>query len=266
MRYINLKSCTMALLCFITFSCSDVEIAPSEKSSDASIAAEKIKAPHLQNSFWASVRPYSMDFPYAELTFEGFETGKTLTINWGDGTIETYTFNEGYNGRSIVWMEHNFGSLDTFTISVTGDLSNVVSIISPLTTVETFEMNFEKLTRIENVDMPYNSIHTLDLSKNRRLKTLSGPSSILVKNIILPNTHHLEYLSSGSPNLSTEVVSDMIASVYKNAVTKKIHNGFFGLDTEMSPEPAFPGPPTEEDMAKLIELRDAYGWTIFPNP
>ena len=266
MRYLNFNTLAMALCCLLALSCSEPEVAPSTEMSDASIRSSETKRPNLQTSFWATVRPYSMDFPYAELTFEGFETGKTLTINWGDGTTETYTFGEGYNGRSQVWMEHYYASMETFTISVTGDLSNIVSIISPLTSIETLTMNFDKLTRIEEVDMPYNSIHTLDLSKNRKLKRLSGPSSTLVRNVILPNTHELEYVSSGSPNLSTDVVSKMIASVYKNAVTKKIYNGFFGLDTEMSPEPAFPGPPTADDMAKLIELRDVYGWTIFPNP
>ncbi|HYC86552.1 MAG TPA: hypothetical protein VEB86_15070, partial [Chryseosolibacter sp.] len=106
----------------------------------------------------------------------------------------------------------------------------------------------------------------LDVSKNRRLRRLYGPSSTLTKSIILPNTHELNFIASGSPNLPTEVVSAMISSVYKNAVRKKIYNGDFELASILAEDPAFPGPPTAEDMAKLIELRDVYGWRIFPNP
>jgi hypothetical protein len=268
MRNIFLKPSAILLISLLAQACMEHELRPSitDASGSAAITKSQSVKQNVKNSFSAVVRTWSLEFPYAEITLEGAEIGKTITINWGDGTIETHTFTEGYGGRSQIYMEHYYSSVDEFTITMTGDLSNVVSVISPLTTVEMISINFDKLTNLVEVHMPYNSLETLDLSKNRHLQRVYAPSSTLTRNIILPKTHEISFMASGSPNLPTKVVSAMIESIYRNAVTKGIYNGRFELASGMVEDPTFPGPPTEEDMEKLIALRDVYGWTIFPNP
>lgn len=271
MRSNILKLSAVVIVCLLAQGCMEDEVVPSvapQQNTESAISSRADGRVKLQNAFWATVRPYTMEYPIAEILLYGREVGKKITVNWGDGTVAEYTFQQtdGYNGMSALWVTHSYATMSDFTISITGDLSNIVIVDSPLTTVEIFEINFDRLTNLEELSVGYNSIHTLNVSKNSRLKRLTAPASTLTQNVILPKHHQLEYVSSGSPNLSTAVVSAMIESVYRNAKTKRIYNGFFGLDTEMSEFPEFPGPPTAADMAKLVELRDVYGWTIFPNP
>ena len=266
MRNIILKLSAVVLLGLLAQACAEEEIVPRDTTTTDAVATAENGRVNVRNSFYSVVRTWSLEFPYAEISLEGKEVGKTLTVNWGDGTVEQHTFTEGYAGKAALYLEHYYTSVGDFTVSMTGDLDNIITVSNPFTSLDVLSMNFDKLSNLENIDMPYNSLEILDLSKNRRLKSVYGPSSTLAKSVILPNTHSISFMSSGSPNLSTEVVSAMIASIYKNAVNKKIYNGHFSLASGMEENPTFPGPPTAEDMAKLIELRDVYGWTIFPNP
>jgi hypothetical protein len=44
------------------------------------------------------------------------------------------------------------------------------------------------------------------------------------------------------------------------------YNGHFALASIMEEFPELEGPPSPASVEMLIELRDQYGWTIFPNP
>jgi hypothetical protein len=264
MKNLLYKFIAVMIVWTLTQACSQENISPREISDPATRMTAVNKK--INNAFTVNVRPWNLEFAYGEITFDGAELGKTLTVDWGDGTVETYTFNRGFLGKPEIRMEHYYTIIQEFVIVFSGDLDNVIGVNDPFNSLETLSINFDKLTRLERVHMPYNSFEIVDVSKNHRLKHFYGPSSTLTMAVILPKTHELSFVSSGSPNLPTEIVSDMIASVYKNAVAKKIYNGQFELASMMVEDPIFPGPPTEQDIAKLAELRDLYGWTIFPNP
>ncbi len=66
--------------------------------------------------------------------------------------------------------------------------------------------------------------------------------------------------------MTTTEVDAVINNVYANAVEKGIMNGHFNIAADWAGEGEFDliGPPSAEEYAKLEELRDSYGWTIYP--
>jgi hypothetical protein len=189
-----------------------------------------------------------------------------VRVDWGDGTVEEFVFEP--NGTEFhANPEHYYTLSKDYYISVTGDLDHIIGLMNPFTSDDRlYNLNFNHLSELQRVHMPYNAIKVLDLAENFKLRNVYAPDTYILEDIILPSSHDIAFIAATSPSFTTERIGRIINNIYNNVVDKNIRNGEFYLASLMMEDPTFSGPPTEADMAKVRALRDDYGWTIYPNP
>ena len=183
--------------------------------------------------------------------------GSHLTIHWGDGSIE--------DAGSGDYFHHEYTGSGPYFAYVTGDIDllyylqfyygdgalNKLSIIH-LTDLTTFSMGYAIPTPIH-----------IDFSKNTKLTSLECTGCMLTSLDISKNTwmNHLTLFATNS--LSGAAIDKVITDLHHNAVMNSIYEGYIDLSTNYESEDLV-GPPSAESLDKLRELRDLYGWVIYP--
>jgi hypothetical protein len=110
----------------------------------------------------------------------------------------------------------------------------------------------------------------INLSRNRALETVDLFAAWRLKDLLLPTTNNITYLSVGGDNqLSTAVIDRIVGRVYGSvrdsdsprtgyiSIKKSWYDDVQGVE-DMA------GPPSGYTITKLKKLRDTYGWTVMP--
>ena len=193
-----------------------------------------------------------------------------LTVNWGDGTVETYVleiteWNDYVTNLSHMYLDDND---DLFTISISGDLDKVVSFHNQAYDVfNTTSVDVSAFRNLRSAGFTFGKFTSLDLSKNRSLTSVDVSFNNLLTDVILPQKHNISYFDITGDQLPAAEVTSLIDLIHKNATKSRAMNGIIMLDAGgMSPSGEMVGPPSLKAVDKLRELRDNYGWVVIPDP
>lgn len=189
--------------------------------------------------------------------------GTNVTVDWGDGASNSYTFGSGE------MMEHIYPAPGNYFVSVVGDLNAITYFYSFYGNGMVDEINLEHLKELKEIRLGLTrSPRVVDLSHNTKLEFVLMPNAANTEIIDFPTDNNINYVSVSGPNaLTSASLSAMIDDVHYAAVADNRMEGRFDF-TESWYEPygGMVVVPTPGALAKLVELRDVYGWTISPNP
>jgi hypothetical protein len=199
-------------------------------------------------------------YTHFELTLEG--APGTFVVDWGDGTSGAY--NLVPHG---VLIEHNYGSVGTYQVAITGDLEKIEYLENTEYIGAMNEINLRSLSGLRRMRIAYTECPAvIDLSNNYRFGYLIMPVALQLKTIILPQNSVIQYLDVNGPNqMTTADVDNLIDQVYAGAVANRVPGTFFMYNTQNMPDSGLLGPPSPDRIDKLRELRDTYSWFIRPN-
>jgi hypothetical protein len=179
----------------------------------------------------------------------------TVTIDWEDGVVETYTL-PGEDVHFEVSHAYPIGSAYSPTIS--GDLHTISGINGFAENGGIVAINgLEHLTGLKDFVPGWFYNAPLDLRKNRNLEVLNLYVDDLPEWVKLPTRHRIHnfILFMGDRYLTTAQADEVISSLYRNAVAQNIRGGNIEIsNTER---------PSESSFRKMRILRDVYGWYVF---
>lgn len=180
----------------------------------------------------------------------------TLTVDWGDGTVETISFAATeLDPHTFRMMAHDYAT-NPYPIVITGDLDKIVEYHNDYYTYFSIleEINTRHLPALRNLFFSDCTVKKLDLSKNEQLRFLGIGNSI--DHLKLPKEHYIHYAAVGNLMQATPNSTDaLIDNIYENAVARGITDGYFNA---VGMEPS----PSDESLEKLTVLANVYRWNV----
>jgi hypothetical protein len=189
-----------------------------------------------------------------------------ISVNWGDGTIETYSLDTEYEFE----VAHSYTIPQDYPIVITGDLKNIRYFYSFYGGSVFREISFKNLTNL--IEIRYgltNCPKVIDLSHNTKLQFAMLPHLADMETLILPRSHEISFIEiDGINQLNTEDIDRFVDNIYNNTVKKNITNGIIGMRGYWAQEEGdftMVGPPSPAAMTKLLYLQNNYGWSVSPS-
>jgi hypothetical protein len=188
-----------------------------------------------------------------------------ISVNWGDGTTDTYHINDRYG----IEIAHFYQQMGSYRITVTGDIKKIVHFYSFYGGSEFSSISFRHLTNLKELLFGLTSCpSTIDLSYNKKLEQAMMPGLRDMAQLILPETHSLTFLEiDGENQLDTDDVNGIIQNIYTNTSAANRRDGILGLRGSWYQEEGdltMVGPPSSESLSLLESLRNDYGWIVNP--
>lgn len=190
--------------------------------------------------------------PYV-FQFNAYATG-SLTIDWGDGSIEEVCpTNDDFT--------HEYGQPGSYFVSVTGDLENVSIFRSYYGFGPMSEIDVSHLSGLKEYRNGWTSgPKIIDLSNNLLIEYVDVGLSD-VEELILPEANFINSLDIiGNTQLVTEDVEKLIDVLYASVVARGESGGYVSLVSMV--DQAVAGPPSEAAVEKLRSLHYDYDWYI----
>ena len=180
----------------------------------------------------------------------------TLTVDWGDGTVETISFSATeLDPHTFRMMAHDYAT-NPYPIVITGDLDKIVEYHNDYYTYFSIleDINTRHLPALTNLFFSDCTLKKLDLSKNTQLRFIGIGNSI--DHLKLPKEHYIHHAAVGHlMQAKTNGTDALIANIYENAVARAITDGYFNA---VGMEP----PPSAESLEKLMLLENLYRWNV----
>jgi hypothetical protein len=194
----------------------------------------------------------------------GGTTG-TVSVDWGDGTTDSYGLDYEYG----VEISHAYAQGGTYPISVTGDLASITYFYSFYGGSVFSEIYFDHLINLNEIRYGLTYCpKVIDLSHNVNLTFAMLPHLANMETLILPETHQITFIEiDGTNQLDTDDVEAFVNNMYSNAVAGNLREGLIGMTAywaQGEDDYTMVGPPSPGAIAKLETLRDSYGWNIRP--
>jgi hypothetical protein len=193
-------------------------------------------------------------------------TGGEISVDWGDGTIETYSLDTEYEFE----VAHSYTIPQDYPITITGDLRNIKYFYSFYGGSVFKDISFKNLPNL--IEIRYgltNCPKVIDLSHNSKLQFAMLPHLADMETLILPKSHEISFIEiDGINQLNTQDIDEFVNNMYNNTVKKNIMNGMIGMRAYWAQEEGdftMVGPPSPEALAKLALLQNNYGWLISPS-
>jgi hypothetical protein len=185
-------------------------------------------------------------------------TGKSLLVDWGDGTEKQIVS----LGEEII---HVYDSNEPRFVSVTGDLTAITDLYFYYGFGPVSEISLIHLLNLKDFRMGFQrGPNEIDFSKNSKLETIDVLTSIerldITYNPIVKN------LSVGT-GLSTESIDKLIETLYLNVQANSIYGGvlYFPKYNEETGKEEMVGPPSMSSISKLQYLETYFKWNIYPS-
>lgn len=221
------------------------------------------------NGYWDQFLSIHLSTNFEEeITFYMYGTGGEMTVDWGDGSRETFFVDDNYTSFHHAYNPEEGGQ--DFAIRVSGDLSTIIGFDFFYSSLYVNEMHFGGLTNLRYLSMGMlaEGPPVINLSKNKSIESVILPAIQRLENLILPASNKIRAIDiSGTNVLPTSVVDRVIARVH-DSVVKSPRDGFFILPVSWAHEEgdlSMVGPPSSYSLNKLRKLRKKYGWNITPN-
>lgn len=200
-----------------------------------------------------------------EFTING--DGGNVAVNWGDGTIEKRTLS---HTNGLFSHHYSWDRIKNYTITVSGDIKSITHFQKWYETVKVYDIHFGGLTNLEflTIETMHNSPEVINISRNRKLKTLKFENLLTTKEIIMPSVHELNWVYFATlPYVTTPVADRIIARIHDATVANSVMNGSIvfkaGYSDGMGNK--LLGSPSSYSVNKLRKLRDVYGWRVSPD-
>jgi hypothetical protein len=250
----------IAGLLLLTASCSDENIEPRPLTDDLKTSANG----HWDEYFSIYVVTHWDD----DFSLFLIGTGGNLTVDWGDGSSESF-----YVGEEYVSVEHDFNRAEEdpgeFAITISGDLHSIKGVDYFYDGIDVREMHFGGLINLTNLNMGIiqSGPPVINLSENSMIERIILPGVQRMEELILPSVNKIRAIDiSGTNSLNTADVDRIIARVH-DSVVKSPRSGFFSLPVSWAQEEndqSLLGPPSRHSYNKLRKLQKKYGWSIYP--
>ncbi|MBT1711798.1 hypothetical protein KK062_26390 [Fulvivirgaceae bacterium PWU5] len=177
-----------------------------------------------------------------------------LMIDWGDGVVEPIGIQEHvYEDGHLLHFVSIYGNLESITelksyygYGATTEISLVnlpnLRMFAAVETQSPAYMDFRHNPLIEEISLPYSDVRSFDLPEGARLS-------------------HVDVV--GNEGFSESTLNAAIRAAYLGQIERG-YTGSLYLSLIPGGSGGFPAPVTEESLAMLRELRDWYGWFIWP--
>jgi hypothetical protein len=200
--------------------------------------------------------------------FEFFLAGDqvtTISVNWGDGVKESFTFTDWQN------LVHEYAEGGIHPITITGDLDHITVFHSEVDNTKMNDVDFTHLTSLKILTYSYLlSPSTLDLTMNTKLDVVDLSGLYNLEMVYLPEDHGITMISMMGPNkMTTASVDAVIDNLYRNTVANNTMNGIIQWAVIWAPEEGITdivGPPSSVALAQVKIMKEKYGWTLEPDP
>jgi hypothetical protein len=189
--------------------------------------------------------------------------GSNFSIDWGDGTSANYSTPNGYS----LYLEKVYDAPGRYKVTVTGEIKRITSLSLYYGYAEHDSIDVSALSNLEDFHISLTaSPKVIDISKNRKLRSVGFAAAANLTQVILPVRHGITFLTiEGRNKMTTAEVDYVINNIYTNAVKGKIYNGGLVVRKELyDDESGMVGPPSPSSITKLKTLQDVYGWYIAP--
>lgn len=188
----------------------------------------------------------------------------SVTVDWGDGTSE-----EDVVLGQYVTFRHTYEDVSDYQILITGDLAKITELGMAYISFPVWQVHLDGLINLEHLafDLLNQGPREINLSQNRKLKSLVLSGIQPLENVIVPSTNQLTTVDITGANSLTTPVVDRIISRVRDSVVKNPRAGAFNLSKgwwQDENNPEMVGPPSSYSINKLKMLRDVYGWLIIP--
>jgi hypothetical protein len=198
-----------------------------------------------------------------EFSFGANASSGNLSINWGDGTIEDVSMSE--YGAFI----HAYPSSGNYLITITGDLNKIQDFYSYYGLAMIDEIDPYQLTGLQDFRLGLTrSPRSIDLSRSLQLRDIDVTSALQLQKLTIPNSPFLTGINvDGKNQMTAATINDLVAALHSNIVSNNIHGGFFSLRQSFYDDEGrelMIGPPSAASLTLLAQMRDEYGWEIFP--
>ncbi len=180
-----------------------------------------------------------------------------LTVDWGDGTIQT---GPGEFGS----YEHDYADTVPHNVVITGALEQITYYYSYYGDGALDSLNVVHLVNLEEMRIGLGlGPAVIDLTNNPKIKHVDVTGLRELHQLLLPSDHHIRHLAISGPNgMSITHINELIDDIYEKAVLYNITEGRFEA-TDLWYQPTGPlGPPSPDRIAKLEDLRDNYLWSL----
>jgi len=215
----------------------------------------------LKNALTFRFHTLPTSFKYAlPVVFPAGTTGN-LTVDWGDGTVEAYSFESDE-------LSHVYTTEGDYFLTLTGDVEKITEIFDyndPFEVTSVYNINVDNLTNLQFIAIGWTHAPAIiDLSHNKQLQVIDFSDLAELHNLILPAHHYLRYFNLTENNdISSTLITSMIKNIYSNAVSKNIVNGYLNIGDENG---VMVGPPSATAIMQLQQLHTVYAWNVIPNP
>ncbi|WMN12295.1 hypothetical protein QYS49_33145 [Marivirga salinae] len=203
----------------------------------------------LPNSYGDDEAEFDFQFT---LNYQG-----ELTIDWGNGQIETKTSNS--YGASFA---HKYGDNSEYFVSITGDIDKITGFTSYYGDGPIKEINLWHLPNLESYRNGFSDCpEVLNFLNNPKLTEIDVSVCHPLKTIKFKNNNVVILLDMDGPNqISTADLDEIITPIYNSVIASGRINGYISIGNITFDE--IVGPPSEDAWTKLAILEKDYNWII----
>jgi hypothetical protein len=221
-----------------TFTYSELGETPS-----ISVVLEKISDLRIDAQAWEEEGPWDSGY---NLEVKG--TG-SITVDWGDGTIETWNFNPGLSYHDFYHVYD--ADLRSAGVTISGDLDKITSFVGTNGRYHNLDVmpNLEGFTDFRSDINPI-AVEQIDLSKNFRLRSLSLEEANYTMILGENKVHLIQFWFRGNFR-ENQIIPALASHITENNLYDGMIEFFY-----------VPNPVSEENMGILRGLRASHGWYI----
>ena len=245
-----------AFVMFVALSCNDELVEPAQATED-----KQTSAALWEDQFLTMKITTNFD---TDIEFYLSGGNGTVSVNWGDGAIESFTLSPEYT-----LFYHQYPSEQDYTINISGDIKMVRSFDMSYEGFRFNHFHFGGLVNLEDVN--FNLFQygppVINLSRNKALKSINLVGIQGMQDLVLASTNVITHVDlAGENSLPTSVVDRVIARIHDSVINHP-RPGFFNLSKSWAQEEgdySIIGPPSSYSINKLRKLQDIYSWKIAP--
>lgn len=199
---------------------------------------------------------------YFYITLRG--NAGTLHVSWGDGTSENVDPGSSYYNYEL---EHTYPAQGNYSVVISGDVEPIHYFYSFYGQGMIDEIDLSALVNLTEIRFGLTrGPHVLDLSNNHKLVNLLLSGQDNMEQLILPQNNVIEWLDiAGNTSLSTAELDNIVNAIHASVVLTGRTNGALGIATNWYDSGDLALLPfSAAAILKLQELRDSYGWQLYP--